>query len=52
MYFVGEERSQSRYTGAQAEAVWRVFSDPAQGWDVPEPVHHAPAGARSTACQT
>ena len=52
VYFAGEERSQSQYTDAQAEAVWRKFSDLAEAWDVPEPLHHAPAGPGRTARQT
>lgn len=52
VYFVGEERSQSQYTDAQADAVWRKFSDLAELWDVPEPIHHAPAGAGRSARQT
>jgi hypothetical protein len=43
--FVGDERSQSQYTDAQAAAVWERFSQLAEQWDVPEPPHNAPAGA-------
>jgi hypothetical protein len=48
VYFTGEERSQTQFTDAQAEAVWRRFSDLAEAWDVPEPIHHSPAGAGRT----
>ena len=44
VYFVGDERSQSQYTDAQAAAVWERFSQLAEQWDGPEPQHHAPAG--------
>lgn len=52
LYFVGEERSQSQYTDAQAEAIWRRFSDLAEAWDVPEPIHNAPGGPGRTARST
>jgi len=45
VYFVGDERSQSQYTDEQASAVWERFSQLAEQWQVPEPSHHAPAGA-------
>ena len=48
VYFVGDERSQSQYTDAQAAAVWEKFSALADAWEVPEPTHHAPAGAGRT----
>ena len=44
IYFIGDERSQSQYTDAQAAAVWERFAQLAEQWDVPEPPHHAPAG--------
>jgi hypothetical protein len=45
VYFVGDERSQSQYTDEQAAAVWERFAQLAEQWHVPEPPHHAPAGA-------
>jgi hypothetical protein len=45
VYFIGGERSQSQYTDEQAAAVWERFSQLAEQWEVPEPPHHAPAGA-------
>jgi hypothetical protein len=45
VYFVGDERSQSQYTDEQAAAVWERFAQLAEQWQVPEPSHHAPAGA-------
>ena len=44
VYFVGDERSQSQYTDAQAAAVWERFSQMADQWDVPDAPHTAPAG--------
>ena len=44
IYFVGDERSQSQYTDAQAAAVWERFCQLADEWDVPDAAHHAPAG--------
>jgi hypothetical protein len=52
VYFVGDERSQSQYTDEQAAAVWQKFTSLAEQWDVPEPAHHAPAGAGRTDRQT
>jgi hypothetical protein len=45
VYFVGDERSQSQYTDAQAAAVWERFSQLAETWEVPDARHTAPAGA-------
>ena len=45
VYFVSDERSQSQYTDEQAAAVWERFAQLAEQWQVPEPSHHAPAGA-------
>lgn len=45
VYFVGDERSQSQYTDAQADAVWAKFQSIAEDWQTPEAPHHAPAGA-------
>ena len=44
VYFVGDERSQSQYTDAQAAAVWERFKQIAEKWDVPDAPHNAPAG--------
>ena len=45
VYFIGDERSQSQYTDAQAAAVWERFKRLADKWDVPDAPHNAPAGA-------
>ena len=44
VYFIGDERSQSQYTDAQAAAVWERFSQLAEAWEVPDAPHRAPAG--------
>ena len=44
VYYVGDERSQSQYTDAQAAAVWERFKQLADKWDVPDAPHNAPAG--------
>ena len=44
VYFVGDERSQSQYSDAQAAAVWERFSQLAEAWDVPDAPQMAPAG--------
>ena len=45
VYFVGDDRSQSQYTDAQAAAVWERFSQLAEQWEVPDAPHNAPGGA-------
>jgi hypothetical protein len=52
LYFVGDQRSQSQYTDEQAAAIWERFTQLADTWDVPEPTHHAPAGAGRVARPT
>jgi hypothetical protein len=46
VYFTDDSRGDSRYTGAQAEALWKNFSMLAEAWDVPDaaPVNRAGAG--------
>ena len=48
VFFAGSGEQQSQYTDAQAAAIWERFSAMADGWDVPEPIHNAPAGAGRT----
>ena len=52
VYFVGDDRSQSQYTDARAEAVWQKFVELADEWDVPPTVSNAPAGPGRVARRT
>ena len=50
VYYAGDnEKMHSRFSGNQAEAVWRKFQGMAEKWDVPEPDHRAPGGPGRTA---
>lgn len=45
VYYVDDnEETLSRFTDAQAEAVWRKFAELADKWDVPGAETNAPAG--------
>ena len=48
LYFTDDDRSDSRFTGAQAEAIWAKFCEMAETWEVPEPQHVNPAGPGRT----
>ena len=48
VFFAGGGEQQSQYTDAQAAAVWERFVRLAEAWEVPDPVHNAPAGAGRT----
>ena len=52
IYFTGDQRSQTQYTDAQADAVWERFSQLAEGWDIPDPRHDSPAGPGRVARKT
>ena len=50
IFYVGdEEKMHSRFSGAQAEAVWRKFQQMADKWDVPAPEDRSPGGPGRTA---
>lgn len=44
IYSIGDDRSDSRFTGAQADAIWKKFSAISEVWDVPDAQHTSPAG--------
>jgi hypothetical protein len=52
VYFVGDDRSQSQYTDARAEAIWEKFASLAEAWDVPPTVSTAPGGPGRVARRT
>ncbi len=44
IYSIGDDRSDSRFTGPQADAIWKKFGAMSEAWDVPEAQHTSPAG--------
>jgi hypothetical protein len=52
IYYAGDDRSQTQFTDARAEAVWQKFVELADVWEVPATVSDAPAGPGRTARRT
>lgn len=44
IYSIGDDRSDSRFSGEQADAVWERFCELSEKWNVPDAEHTSPAG--------
>lgn len=52
IYSTGDDRSDSRFSGEQADAVWEQFCALSEKWNVPDAERTSPAGPGRTARPT